>query len=85
MLQASLGDGVAFDPFALFDDGLATAEVDIGGRQIVDALVVALVIVMIDEGVDPGFKRPRQVVVLQQNAVLQGLVPAFDLSLGLRV
>ena len=44
MLQASLGDGVAFDPFPFFDDGLAAAEVDIGGGQVVDVLMIALVI-----------------------------------------
>jgi NAD(P)-dependent dehydrogenase (short-subunit alcohol dehydrogenase family) len=43
VLQTSLGDGVAFDPFPLFDDRLATAEVGIGGRQVVDAVVVALI------------------------------------------
>lgn len=80
-----MGDGVAFDPFPLFDDGLATSEVDIGVLQVVDALVAALAIVVIDEDVDPGFERPPQVLVLQQDAVLQGLVPALDLPLGLWV
>jgi hypothetical protein len=42
VLQASLGDRVAFDPFPLHDDGLAPPEVDIGRRQVPDALVVAL-------------------------------------------
>jgi hypothetical protein len=56
VLQASLGDGVAFDPFPLFDDRLGAAEVDIGRRQVIDALVIALVIVMIDKGVDQGFE-----------------------------
>ena len=31
MLQAPLFDGLPFDPFALFDDGLGPAEVGIGG------------------------------------------------------
>jgi hypothetical protein len=41
-------------------------------------------IVVIDEPADAGFKIARQVVVLQQDAVLEGLMPAFDLALCLR-
>ena len=47
--------------------------------------MVALVVVVIDEGFDLGFKIAGQEVVFQQDAVLQGLMPAFDLALGLRV
>ena len=43
--QASVLDGFAFDPFSFQQDGLTAPEVDIGRRQIVDALVVARVIV----------------------------------------
>ena len=42
-------------------------------------------IVVGDEGLDPGCEIARQEVVLQQDAVLQGLVPAFNLALCLRV
>ena len=38
---------------------------------------------MLDERFDLGFKVTGQEVVLQQDAVLQGLVPALDLALGL--
>ena len=34
VLQASLDDGVAFDPFPLHNDGLAAPEVDVGGYWI---------------------------------------------------
>ena len=34
-------DGLSLDPFTLFDDGLRPAEVGIGGRHVVEALVVA--------------------------------------------
>jgi hypothetical protein len=37
MLQSSLFDGVAFDPFAFQQDGLASAEVDVGRCQVVQA------------------------------------------------
>ena len=47
------------------------------------ALMVAAVIVVLDEGSDLGLEIAGQVVVLEQDAVLQGLVPALDLALGL--
>ncbi len=34
MLQASLSDGVAFDPFSLQKEGSASAEVDVGRCQV---------------------------------------------------
>ena len=34
MLQSSQFDGVAFDPFSFQKDGLASAEVDVGRRQV---------------------------------------------------
>jgi hypothetical protein len=45
--------------------------------------VVAAVVVVIDEGGDLPFEVSRQEVRFQQYAVIQGLVPAFDLALGL--
>ena len=42
-MQASVLDGFAFDPFSFQQDGLTASEVDVGRRQIVDALVVAQV------------------------------------------
>ncbi len=47
--------------------------------------MVALVIVMLDERFDLGFEITRQEVVFQEDAVLQGLGPALDLALRLRV
>ena len=49
MLQASLLDGLSFDPFSLQEDGLAAAEVDVGRREVVDALVIAAVVIVVDE------------------------------------
>src|SRR6478736_810568 len=62
-----------------------SAEVDVSRREVVDAFMIADVIVVLDEGGDLPFEIARQVIVVEQNAVLQGLVPALDLSLGLRV
>ena len=42
-------------------------------------------IVVGDKGSDAGLEITRQEVVLQQDAVLQGLMPAFDLALCLWV
>ena len=42
-------------------------------------------IVTLDEGCDLDFEIARQKVVLQQDAVLERLVSAFDLALGLRM
>src|SRR4026209_1851472 len=82
MQQAAVLDCLSFDPFSLHEDCLAAPEVDVGRRQIADALVVTQVIVVCDEGFDFGFEVAGQVVVLEQDAVLQSLVPALDLALG---
>jgi hypothetical protein len=64
---------------------LATPEVDVCGRKVVDALVVSLMIVIINEYLDLRFEVYREEVVVQENAVLQGLMPSFDLAVCLRV
>src|SRR5262249_2930352 len=81
--QASVLDGLSFDPFSFKQDGLASAEVDIGRGEISDTLVVSEMIVVSHEVSDPGLEIARQIVVLQQDAVLQGLMPSLDLALGL--
>ena len=63
--------------------GLGAAEVGIGGCHVTQALVVAPVVVVLDERLDLGFEIAGQEVVLEQDAVLEGLVPALDLALGL--
>ena len=85
MVQAALSDCVSFDPFAFEQDGLAASEVDVGRGEIVEALVVSAMIVMLDESRDLGFEVLPEEVVFQQDAVLQRLVPAFDLALRLRM
>jgi len=47
--------------------------------------VIAHVVIVLDEGVDLPFEIAGQVVIVEQNAVLQGLVLALDLSLCLRM
>ena len=56
VLQAPMFDGLSFDPFTLFDDGRRPAEVGVGRCHIGQALVVALVVVVLDEGFDLGLE-----------------------------
>jgi len=85
MAQAAVSDGEFLDPLPFREDGFAPSEVDIGGGQVAEALVVAAVVVVVDESGDGGLELAGQEVVFQQDAVLQGLVPALDLALGLGV
>jgi hypothetical protein len=48
--STAIGDGLLFDLASHGEDALATPEVDIGRRQIVQALVIAAVIVVLDKG-----------------------------------
>ena len=85
MVQAAVLDGLFLDLFSPFDDGGVTPVVSVGGCDVTNALMVTPVVVMIDEGADLVFEIAWQIIVLQQNAVLQGLMPTLDLALGLRV
>jgi hypothetical protein len=46
VLQLSLFDGVAFDPFPFQENGLAYTEVDVRRRQVLQAFVVAVIVVL---------------------------------------
>ena len=81
--QASLLDGAALDAFSVEQDGLGSAEIDVSRGQVAQALVAAVMIVVVDESLDFCFEIAWQVVVLEQDAVLQSLVPALDLALCL--
>src|SRR6266481_345000 len=79
--QASVLDGLSFDPFSFQQDGLAAPEVDVSRGEIGDGLVVSQVIVVGDEGGDLGVEIAGQIVVLQKDSVLERLMPALDLAL----
>ena len=83
MLQASVCDGGALDALSFGEDCLSSPEVDISRSEVVDALVTASIIVVLYEGVDLPFEITGQIVIVGQNAVLQGLVQTFYLSLSL--
>ena len=63
MLQASFLDCVAFDPFSFQQDFLTAPEVHVGRRQIAQALMIAPVVVVVDEPANAGLKITWQVVV----------------------
>src|SRR6266403_3440368 len=79
--QASVLDGLSFDPFSFQQDGLAAPEVDVSRGEIGDGLVVSQVIVVGDKGGDLGVEIAGQIVVLQKDSVLERLMPALDLAL----
>ncbi len=56
MVQAAVLDGLVFDASPFSQDGFAAPEVDISWGEVGDALVVAVVVVVVDEGRDGGFK-----------------------------
>ena len=85
MLQAPIFECLSLDPFSLLDDGRCPAEVGIGRCHVVEALVITLVVVVLDERLDLLFEIAGQEVVLQQDAVFERLVPALDLALRLRM
>ena len=53
-MQAPCFECLTFDPFALFQNGFVAAEVDVGRRDVVPALVEALMVVVVDEGFAPN-------------------------------
>ena len=71
--------------FAFEEDGLGPPEVGVSRSEIAEALVIASMVVALDEGRDLAFEIAGQVVVLKQDAVLERLMPALDLALGLRM
>jgi hypothetical protein len=64
-LQAPMFDGPSFDPFSFQQDGLAAPEVNVDRREVAQALVVAVVVVVADKGLDLVLQIARQIVVLQ--------------------
>src|SRR5947208_14843976 len=81
VLQAAVSNGLSLDPFSFGQDGWPAPEVDVGRGEIVDALVVAAVVVVVDEGRDVGFEMDGQEGIFQQEAVFERLMPGHDLGL----
>jgi hypothetical protein len=49
MLQAAVCDGCSLDAVSFGGDRLGSSKIDVSGRKVVDALVIANVIIMLDE------------------------------------
>ena len=56
MLQAPVFEGLSFDAPTFLKDLPAPAEVDIRRGQVLQALVIAMVIIVLDEVADLGFE-----------------------------
>lgn len=79
MAQASLLDGFTLDLFPLVQNFLCPAMIGV----VAEALMVAAVVVMLEEGGHLALEISGQVMVFEQHAVFQRLVPALDLALSL--
>jgi len=56
MLQAALSDRLFLDLFPFSENGFIAAKVDVGGCDVVQALVLSLVVVVFDEATDLMFQ-----------------------------
>ena len=83
MHQAAFLDCLCLDLLSTSQNDFSPSEVDICRRQVSKALVISMVVIVINEVTDRLFKRSWKIVVFKQDAVLQGLMPTFDLTLGL--
>ena len=59
MLQAPVFEGLSFDAPTFFEDLPPPAEVDIRRGQVLQALVIPVVIIVLDEVTDLGFEIAR--------------------------
>lgn len=75
MLQAALTDCLLLDPLPFAQGGFIAAKVDVGGCDVVQTLVVALVVVIRDECANLTLKIAGKVVVFQEDTVFHGWLP----------
>ena len=75
--QAPLIQCPVHDPPPSLTDVLFLPEIDIGGPQIAQALVILPIVVIGDGGFDLSLQVAGQEVVLKQDPVLQCLMPAL--------
>jgi hypothetical protein len=69
-VQTTFRDGLSFDLFSFCQDRLHTPEVDVGLDPDLQALIVSLMIVVIDEHLDLLSRITRQKAFLEQHTVL---------------
>src|SRR5690606_40988827 len=68
---------------ALLEAGSGSAGLGGGWCHVDEAFVVTSVVIMLAEGFDMGLRVTGQEVIFEQDAILEGLMPALDLALGL--
>jgi len=56
MLQAAVCDGGPLDAVSFGEDRLGSSKIDVSGRQVVDTLMIADVIVVLDKDADLPFE-----------------------------
>jgi len=64
-------DGLAFDLLSSLQNTRAFAEVDVGWREIVQALVIAPMIVVLDEVGNGALQITGKIVVFEQDSAFQ--------------
>ena len=74
MLQATVCNGLSFDPLSFGQDRRAAPAVDVGRRKIVDTLVVSVVVVVVDESRNLRFEIAGQEVIFQQEPPRRGAI-----------
>ena len=70
MVPATVLDGASLDLLAPFPDAITSPEVEVGGGEVVQALVIAAVIVMLDKVGNGPFEVAGQIVVFKQDETL---------------
>ncbi len=75
MLQAADLDCRSLDPFSFHQNGLTASELDVDRREIVETHVVAQMVIVHHKRLDLRLQIAWQKVVLQQDAILERLVP----------
>ena len=62
-----------------------TPDVDGARFESTNSPLIALVVVVVEEGYNLSFEITRQEAIFQQEVVFRGLVPWFDPAVGLRI
>ena len=85
MDQAPVLDGLCIDLLPFCQECRDAPKVNVDGCHIAEASVISAMVVLLDKGSDGRLKFTLQIVVFEQDEVLEGLVPALDFALCLRV
>ena len=82
--QAAIHEGLALDAFPLGQDPFAASAVDVGGREVAQALMGSGMVVVFDEVGNLRLQLAGQVGVFEQIGS-QASMPTLDLALRLRM